>query len=283
MRNTTLKEISSIELVVGDLIQVSQQMDLPCDLCLISGSCIVEEGMLTGESVPVLKDSLPYLDDYIYDPDLDKRHTLYEGTKVIQTRNYSGNEVTAVVVRTNFSTVKGRLVRSIMYPKPNKFKLYQDSIKFLLFLAALTFVGFIISLPRMLYLEFPPNTIAIRILDLITITVPPALPACMAAGVTFALTRLRSEKIYCIDPNRVNVAGRIDVMVFDKTGTLTEDGMNLLGVQPMVDGKMDEIITNTRELHNNIIECMATCHSLALINGKLLGDTQDLQIFNGSG
>lgn len=275
--------VPSLELVPGDLVEIKQKMELPCDLCLISGGCIVEEGMLTGESVPVLKDALPYLEDCEYDPDQDKRHTLYEGTKVIQTRNYTGSSVLAVVVRTGFGTVKGRLIRSIMYPKPNKFKFYEDSMKFILFLACFNIVGFGINIPRMIYLEFDSTTIAIRLLDLITITVPAALPACMAAGVATAISRLKKQKIYCIVPNRVNVAGKIDVLVFDKTGTLTEDGMNLLGVQALKDFYMQPIKPDPKEDSPRLLECMASCHSLALVNKELLGDSQDLQIFKSTG
>ncbi len=65
----------------------------------------------------------------------------------------------------------------------------------------------------------------IRCLDLVTITVPPALPAAMTAGTAFALARLKKMKIFCISPTRINVAGRVNMMVFDKTGTLTEDGL----------------------------------------------------------
>lgn len=64
-----------------------------------------------------------------------------------------------------------------------------------------------------------------RSLDLITITVPPALPAAMTVGTILALTRLKKSKIFCISPPRVNIAGRVNLMVFDKTGTLTEDGL----------------------------------------------------------
>ena len=275
--------ISSVELVPGDLVEITQQMDLPCDLCLISGGCIVEEGMLTGESVPVLKDSLPYLEEYIYDPDIDKRHTLYEGTKVIQTRNYNGAKVLGVVARSGFMTVKGRLIRSIMYPKPNKFKFYEDSMKFIAFLSMLTFLGFAVCLPRMIELEYADGTIALRSLDLITITVPPALPACMAAGVAFAITRLRRQRIYCIAPNRVNVAGKIDLVVFDKTGTLTEDGMNLLGVQSAKQQQMQKMRETPLGGPKVLLECMASCHSLAIVKGEIIGDTQDLQIFRSTG
>jgi cation-transporting P-type ATPase 13A2 len=55
--------------------------------------------------------------------------------------------------------------------------------------------------------------------------VPPALPAAMTVGTVFAINRLKKKKIFCISPPRVNVAGRVNLMVFDKTGTLTEDGL----------------------------------------------------------
>ena len=283
IRNGASIELESTELVSGDLVEIDSQMELPCDLVLISGGCIVEEGMLTGESVPVIKDCLGYHADVKYDVEMDRRYTLYEGTRIIQTRNYSGSPIRAVVVRTGFKTVKGRLVRSIMYPKPNKFKFYEDSLKFIGFLALLTLVGFIVTIPRMIYLDYEGSILAIRALDLITITVPPALPACMAAGVAFAISRLKKERIFCISPNRVNVAGRIDMMVFDKTGTLTEDGMNLLGVQAMKNSKeMENLRTEADCLTPSMAECMASCHSLALVNGQLIGDTQDLQIFKAT-
>ena len=73
--------------------------------------------------------------------------------------------------------------------------------------------------------------IIIRALDLITIIVPPALPATLTIGTSFALSRLRKRQIFCISPNRVNVAGTVDVMCFDKTGTLTEEGLDVLGAR----------------------------------------------------
>jgi cation-transporting ATPase 13A2 len=32
---------------------------LPCDFILLSGTCIINESMLTGESIPVIKSALP--------------------------------------------------------------------------------------------------------------------------------------------------------------------------------------------------------------------------------
>jgi cation-transporting ATPase 13A2 len=92
-------------------------------------------------------------------------------------------------------------------------------------MALLAVVGFLGTIKFMIDQGLDPAAIVDRSLDLITITVPPALPAAMTIGTVFAIARLKKRKIFCISPPRVNVAGRVNLMVFDKTGTLTEDGL----------------------------------------------------------
>lgn len=89
----------------------------------------------------------------------------------------------------------------------------------------LAIVGFLCTLPFMIKQGYATSAIIDRSLDLITITVPPALPAAMTVGTVFAINRLKKQRIFCISPPRVNVSGRVQLMVFDKTGTLTEDGL----------------------------------------------------------
>jgi cation-transporting P-type ATPase 13A2 len=55
-----LQDIDSSELVPGDVIEIPENTAMPCDLILLTGSCIVNESMLTGESIPVIKNSLPF-------------------------------------------------------------------------------------------------------------------------------------------------------------------------------------------------------------------------------
>lgn len=90
-------------------------------------------------------------------------------------------------------------------------------------------LGFLGTLPFMIAQGYEPWAIIDRSLDLVTITVPPALPAAMTVGTVFAINRLKRKKIFCISPPRVNVSGRVNLMVFDKTGTLTEDGLQVFG------------------------------------------------------
>ena len=49
-------------------------------------------------------------------------NTLFGGTNVAELRVGAGQQVLAVVVRTGWESVKGRLVLSILYPRPIPFK-----------------------------------------------------------------------------------------------------------------------------------------------------------------
>lgn len=106
-------------------------------------------------------------------------------------------------------TTKGTLVRDILFPKDTKFKFYNDSLVFVAAMALVGIIGFISTVPALIRLGTPADIMIDKSLDLITITVPPALPATMSVGVAFAIQRLKRSKIFCISPPRVNVSGMI--------------------------------------------------------------------------
>ncbi|XP_063264045.1 polyamine-transporting ATPase 13A3 isoform X2 [Prinia subflava] len=292
--NQEIEEILSTDLVPGDTMLIpSNGTIMPCDAVLLSGTCIVNESMLTGESVPVTKINLPNPSEYpkavgdeIYSPEVHKRHTLFCGTNVIQTRFYTGELVKALVVRTGFSTAKGQLVRSILYPKPTDFKLYRDAYLFLLSLVVVAGIGFLYTIVNSILNEVPARTIIIESLDIITITVPPALPAAMTAGIVYAQRRLKKIGIFCISPQRINICGQLNLVCFDKTGTLTEDGLDLWGIQRVENARFllpEERACSESLLKSEFVACMATCHSLTKIEGVLSGDPLDLKMFEAIG
>lgn len=110
---------------------------------------------LAGESVPVTKTPLPN-SDLTFDAKEHARHILFCGTEVIQTRYFGNERVMAVVIRTGFSTAKGNMVRSIMYPPPVDFKFEQDSYKFVEVLACIASVGFIYTVITKVGIYFVP-------------------------------------------------------------------------------------------------------------------------------
>ena len=103
----------------------------------------MNESMITGESVPVLKNALPY-NNFLYNPlEENKSSTLFAGTKCIETRYYNKSKipVLALVSQTGFNTMKGQLLRSILYPKEHSFKFYKDAMYFVLCLFILAAAG----------------------------------------------------------------------------------------------------------------------------------------------
>lgn len=62
--------------------------------------------------------------------------------------------------------------------------------------------------------------IILKALDIITIVIPPALPATMTIGKLYALNRLKKYKISCINSRVINVSGSINCVCFDKVSSV---------------------------------------------------------------
>jgi cation-transporting P-type ATPase 13A2 len=226
--------------VPGDIIQIPDQTVIPCDIILLKGVAVMNESMLTGESIPAIKNPIPPTNQQ-YDRVRDAKYTLYGGTKVVQARKEGSTEAYGVVIRTGFQTTKGGLIRDILYPRPNRFSFYRDSLLYIAIFFLLAVIGWAVSIQKLIDLNFDTVEIIQKTGDLVTISVPPTLPAAMTIGTSFSLWRLRKKGIFCISPPRVNVSGRVNVMVLDKTGTLTEDGLQVYGYRRLKGADVNNI------------------------------------------
>ncbi|VDM52193.1 unnamed protein product [Angiostrongylus costaricensis] len=282
--------INSEQLVPGDILLIPPHgCLLQCDAVLMSGTAIVNESMLTGESVSLVEDH----QETHLSTEKHSKNVLFCGTQVLQTRYYRGQKVKAVVLRTGFSTMKGQLVRSIMYPKPVDFRFTKDLFKFVGFLGCISLCGFVYTVVIMLRRGSNLRRIIVRALDIITITVPPALPAAMSVGIINSQLRLKKKEIFCISPSTINTCGAINVVCFDKTGTLTEDGLDfhvLRAVVPAVNNRPPMFTTEFSRMSRDelphagdLVNAIATCHSLTRIDSVLHGDPLDLVLFQKTG
>ncbi|XP_029472775.1 probable cation-transporting ATPase 13A4 [Rhinatrema bivittatum] len=289
-QNGECEELESHRLVPGDIIIFTgKKLFLPCDAILLSGSCIINESMLTGESIPVMKTPLPSVDQFMpwkmASGEDYKRHILFCGTEVIQTKSADHGLVKAVVWRTGFNTAKGDLVRSILYPKPMSFKLYRDALRFLLVLTIIAILGLIYTVLVFGMQGTSASEIVIKALIMATTAVPPALSAALSTGTMYAQRRMKKHGIHCISPQRINVCGRLNLVCFDKTGTLTEDGLDLWGVSPSAGNcflKVHKFSSGNALPLGPLLGAMASCHSLIVLDGKLQGDPLDLKMFEAT-
>ncbi|OBZ67235.1 hypothetical protein A0H81_12899 [Grifola frondosa] len=275
-RDGAWSKCDSSDLVPGDVVDLVEPAltTLPADIFLLSGDAIVNESMLTGESVPVSKIPAKNEDLVRWKDDEDVNHDsmksfLYAGTRVVRIRGAltvdgrPGTPALGLVVRTGFNTTKGALIRSMLFPKPMGFKFYRDSIRFILVLTGIAGFGFCASAVQFVRLGVKWHTILLRALDLITVVVPPALPATLSIGTSFAIGRLRKSGIFCISPSRVKCSWTNQQRNTGRFGELIEDIHDLPG----------------SGVKASFLYALATCHSLKMVDGEVIGDPLDVKMF----
>ena len=233
----------SINLVPGDVFELPDNgMAMPCDCILLSGSVIINEAMLTGESTPIIKSHLPNIKQN-FDEELDLKYFLFAGTKIVQKRMENKKPVIALVYSTGFNSVKGNLIRSILYPLEGDSRFAHESARFIILMAIICVIGYSAILPlrieKAIKIEDDEERaaeyrdIANKGFDLITTAVPPSLPCCLGIGIGIAQRRIKKKGIMCINRDKITSAGKINICLFDKTGTLTEDHLNIAGFLPV--------------------------------------------------
>lgn len=178
---------------------------LPCDLILVQGGCLVDESILTGESVPQAKDSLSLCTEEADQIDIKKKHkfyTLFCGTEVIQIFDneplppYVRHEppvrgCIAIAVKTGFETAKGKLTRTVVYNTETATVKQTDAIILILVLLVIALITSIYVLVKGLEEEGRDREkLFLRCILIITMVVPSELPTVMSLGVNRSLMEL---------------------------------------------------------------------------------------------
>ena len=259
-RNGTWMEIPSDQLLPGDICSFEfkgeGEFTVPADMLLLGGAaCIVNEAMISGESTPLMKE--PVFDgrnpmESLSCPDgdgPDRAHVLFAGTKVMQMTETSikaslgvtdppgQTRVIVFVMRTGFGTLQGKLVRTMMFSAEQVSANNMEAFGFIaiLLVFALLAAGYVLVKGA----EDPSRSRYKLLLEcalIITAVVPPELPMELSMAVNTALMALSQFAIFCMEPFRIPLAGKIDICCFDKTGTLTSENLDVEGMAGCEEG-----------------------------------------------
>lgn len=304
------QEVSSDKLLPGDLMSVNRTKEdggVACDILLIEGSVIVNEAMLSGESTPLLKESIQLRPgDDLIDPDgLDRNAFVHGGTKVLQIThpntsaqgveklpktspgvpNPPDNGALGVVVKTGFETSQGSLVRTMIYSTERVSANNVEALLFILFLLIFALAASWYVWQEGVQKDRKRSKLLLDCVLIITSVVPPELPMELSLAVNTSLAALSKFAIFCTEPFRIPFAGRVDVACFDKTGTLTGEDLVVDGIGGLTlgqDGAKVEVDGGHTELAKadgigiETTLVLASAHALVkLEEGDIVGDPME--------
>ncbi|KAI9457603.1 endoplasmic reticulum Ca-transporting P-type ATPase [Lactarius psammicola] len=271
LRDSKWSVLQSDELLPGDVVSLvrshQSETNIPADVLLIQGTCIVNEAMLSGESTPLLKESIELLDasDKL---DADGQHkgtVLFSGTKLLQGSN-GGNTpdggCLGVVLRTGFGTAQGQLVRTMVFSTERVSANNLESFLFigflLIFAIAASWYVWVKGIER----DLKKSKLLLDCVLIVTSVVPPELPMELSLAVNASLVAL------------------------SKFENLVVEG--IAGVDPSDRLKLVDVKATSRET----TLCLAGAHALVrLDDGTVVGDPMEKttleslewQIGNGDG
>ncbi len=192
-------DLPAAELVPDDIVEVCLGEVVPADLTLISGELLVDQSMLTGESVPV---------------EMEAGKTAYAGGLVRR------GEAVAKVVATGTHTYFGRTAElvSIAHVESTEQKAVIAVVRNLTVLNFCIVIG-IVTYAWLIHVSL--HEIALLVLTAMLSAVPVALAATFTLAAALGARTLAMRGVLLTRLSALHEAATIDVLCCDKTGTLT--------------------------------------------------------------
>jgi Ca2+-transporting ATPase len=220
-RADAVQVIGAAGLVAGDVLELEAGDAVPADARLLQTiGLFVEESSLTGESVPVEKDSRAAVAD---DAPLGDRATMvFVGTSIVRGR------ARAVVVATGLRTELGRLTALIHRPRDRTTPLEQKLDSFgkrvlwgCLGLSAILFAR------GMLRGDRSWHELLLEAVSLAVAAIPEGLPAITTITLALGMQRMAKNGAIIRKLAAVETLGAATIICTDKTGTLTKNEMTV--------------------------------------------------------
>lgn len=218
LRDGKITRLDASQLIPGDIIVVDEGEKIPADCRIIEISSLrVDESQLTGESLPVEKQTEPVSDDSeLY----ERSNMVYQGSFVV------GGRARALVVATGNDTEFGKLAAlSVATDETSPVQRRIDKLisALIRIIAGIAAVAFLLSLYRGMDVAE-----AIRyVLALSVSAVPESLPVAITVVLVLGMRRMAKKKALVKNTSAIETVGTITVIASDKTGTLTKNQLTV--------------------------------------------------------
>lgn len=225
LRDGIVREISSYELVPGDVITLGEGERIPADARLLEVENLqLDESSLTGESLPVAK-TVSVL--AAAKPLYERSNMVFQGTHV------TAGTARAAVVETGSRTEFGAIAKMASQPdekSPVQQKIDALITKIIGVVAVLSVVVFSLSLLR----GIAPEEALRFALSLSVAAVPEGLPVALTVIILLGMRRMAKKQALVRNFKAIEDIGLVTVIVTDKTGTLTKNRLRVVEHWPAI-------------------------------------------------
>jgi H+-transporting ATPase len=210
-RDNAWTTVPAAQLVVGDIVKLSLGAVVAADVRLTEGSVLLDQSMLTGESVPI---------------EAGAGFETYAGALV--RRGEAVAEVTATGARTKFGRT-AELVRTAHVESSQQ----KAVLRVVRNLAMVNGVIIVVLVGYAYVLKMPGSEIIPLVLTAVLASIPVALPATFTLAAALGAKALAKLGVLPTRLSAVDEAASIDVLCADKTGTLTQNALRVTAVHAM--------------------------------------------------
>lgn len=229
-RNGQITQLSSKELVVGDVILLEAGDIIPADVRFLKTQNVkVEEAALTGESVAVTKD------EAVIDAELaalgDQHNMGFMNTSM------TAGTAEAVVVATGKDTEVGKIAQMLNSAEPTVTPLQRNITHLSKILSVLVLaIAVIIFALGMLTKRETPLDMLLTAISLAVAAIPEGLPAIVTITLALGTQAMAKRHALIRKLQAVETLGATEIIASDKTGTLTKNQMTI--EQLMLNGQV---------------------------------------------
>jgi Ca2+-transporting ATPase len=227
LREGKEEDVLSKELVPGDILLLEAGDKIPADARIIEEQSLqCNEGTLTGESFPVMKDAQPLEKDV---PVFDRKNTVFAGTVVTYGRSK------AVVTSTGMNTEFGKIAEEVTLAEPKKTPLEKRTAEIGKWLGIISLgICFLVAgisivreaLTGKLDMQFIISMVMFAV-ALAVAAVPEALAAIVTGALAIGMHQMAKRNALVRKMPAVETLGCTTVICSDKTGTLTKGEMTV--------------------------------------------------------
>ena len=218
IRDGKLINISSENLVPGDIIQLNSGDKVPADARIISTDFVtVNESVLTGESA-LLEKNTDIVD--IDTPITSRINTVYQGSYI------ANGGCIAIVTSIGSQTEFGRITLNVQKisrtktPLQKKLAGFTNIVAIVVIIAAIVFSIVGIVLGKDIYEIF------LLAVSLSVAAIPESFPIIVAIALVTGIARLAKKKVIVKHLPAVETLGSTSIICMDKTGTITENRLS---------------------------------------------------------